>query len=132
MQKELIDKALLRQARDAIVALSDAQLDVAERFKVAAQAGLALTAAIEAAPLAQWSDSRYDERQRAWCLRYENETTFEPLMDGYETGETSFAEAAKLSLFWFESWASDAYLRAGNGNIPGGEMDLFDAQVVQA
>ena len=103
-----------------VVLFNDAQLDAfAERIR-----------ANQAAPLAKWPANKYDERQRAWCERYARETTFEPLMDEYETDEKTFAEAAVLSLDWFESWSSDAFHRAGRGNIPGGEMEMIDAALM--
>ena len=68
----------------------------------------------------------YTAKQKAWCIRYQDETTFEPLMGDYEAGNETFVKAAKKSLLWFEDWSSDAYLRASAGDIPG-EAEAWDA-----
>jgi len=60
----------------------------------------------------------YTAEQKKWCEDYERHTTFEPVMEEYEAGNTTFVEAAIWNVSWFESWASDAHLRAGKG-IPG-------------
>jgi hypothetical protein len=52
----------------------------------------------------------YSEEQKAWCVNYENRTTFEPLMDDYEAGNCTFQEAASRSVHWFESWSGDALI----------------------
>lgn len=62
---------------------------------------------------------KYTAKQREWCERYESETGFEPLMSDFEGGHETFVAAAKKSTGWFESWASDAYLRITKGCIPG-------------
>ena len=49
------------------------------------------------------------KEQRAWCKRYEQNTTFEPLMDDFLAGNITFVVAAKRSNHWFEVWSSDAY-----------------------
>lgn len=61
---------------------------------------------------------RMTKEQRAWCKTYEQQTTFEPLMDDFLTGNITFVEAAKRSNHWFESWSSDAYLAISH-HIPG-------------
>jgi hypothetical protein len=72
----------------------------------------------------EYGDDLYTEAQRQWCLRYERETTFEPLMCDYEAGNQSFVEAARRSVEWFEGWANDAHLNAGK-DIPGWEDDFL-------
>lgn len=69
----------------------------------------------------KFSRHLYNAAQKAWCQRYECETTFEPLMCGYEAGEITFVQAAKESIRWFEGWSNDAHLRASDGTIPGDE-----------
>lgn len=64
------------------------------------------------------SAKKLSPAQREWCKHYERETTFEPLMCDFKAGNESFEEAARKSLAWFESWASDAYLRASDRPIP--------------
>jgi hypothetical protein len=69
---------------------------------------------------------KYTEEQKEWCKNYQDETRFEPLMDDFEAGKESFYKAATFSLTWFESWSSDALLRAYSKNgvsIPGWEED---------
>ena len=56
--------------------------------------------------------------QKAWCKLYEQQTTFEPLMDDFLAGNETFVAAAKKSNYWFESWSSDAHL-AISRHIPG-------------
>lgn len=63
---------------------------------------------------------RMTKEQRAWCKRYEQETTFEPLMDDFLAGNEPFVKAARDSLRWFEDWSSDAFIRAGE-DIPGAD-----------
>ncbi len=57
--------------------------------------------------------------QRAWCKKYEDETTFEPLMDNFLAGEETFEEAARNSIQWFEHWSGDALLIVSH--YPGSE-----------
>ena len=58
--------------------------------------------------------------QRAWCKHYQQQTTFEPLMDNFLEGNESFLEAAKGSVRWFEDWSNDAHLSVMN--IPGDDV----------
>lgn len=67
---------------------------------------------------------QYTLEQRAWCERYERETTFEPLMCDFEAGNESFISAAKNSRAWFENWSGDA-LHRGCDNIPGEMAALY-------
>lgn len=60
------------------------------------------------------------KEQRAWCKLYKNETGFEPLMDDFLAGNSTFIVSAKMSVRWFEDWSSDAHLNIGR-NIPGEE-----------
>lgn len=84
----------------------------------------------EATAAPKWQGDKYDERQRAWCVRYEGQTTFEPLMDDYEAGLETFVEAAAKSVSWFEGWFTDAFRGATSEPIPGSEFDpaVMDAQ----
>ena len=59
----------------------------------------------------------FTEAQIAWCKNYENETTFEPLMDDFIAGNQTFQEAAESSIHWFESWSSDALLQCDNNYL---------------
>lgn len=61
---------------------------------------------------------RRNKAQKAWCTNYQNETGFDPLMDDFYAGNETFVQAAKKSVRWFESWASDAHLNIGK-DIPG-------------
>lgn len=63
------------------------------------------------------SDRKMTSKQKAWCKAYEDSTTFEPLMDDFIAGNESFAQAARKSRNWFESWMNDAFL--GIPEIPG-------------
>lgn len=83
----------------------------------------ALTTAARATEPEKWTAACYDDRQRAWCARYEHETGFEPLMDDFEAGNQTFVEAAQASTRWYEDHTNDAYLRITDGAIPGSEFD---------
>lgn len=48
-------------------------------------------------------------------------------MCDYEAGNTSFVEAARLSVSWFEDWSSGAYLKVSR-KIPG-EFDFIMAEM---
>ena len=61
---------------------------------------------------------RMTAEQRAWCKLYEDETTFEPLMDDFLYGNESFFDAARNSARWFEDWASNSHLNITQ-KIPG-------------
>ncbi len=76
------------------------------------------TAAASAQTTKRVYGKEYTKAQREWCERYEQETTFEPLMCDFEAGNVSFIQAAKESTRWFENWSGDALLR-GCGDIPG-------------
>ena len=69
----------------------------------------------------------YSAEQKAWCQKYQAETTFEPLMCDYVAGQQTFYEAARFSVDWFESWSSDAHLKIGTA-VPGAEAAL-DAEI---
>lgn len=84
--------------------------------------------AVPGEPVARVYGQQYTDEQRAWCQRYERETTFEPLMCDFEAGNESFLAAAKNSRNWFESWAGDA-LRRGCDEIPG-EAEAIYAEVM--
>lgn len=56
--------------------------------------------------------------QWQWCRDYLLETGFEPMMCDFVANTQSFAEAARLSIAWFESWSSDAYLRITAMKLP--------------
>lgn len=63
--------------------------------------------------------SKYSAEQLSWCRMYEAETGWPALMHEYESGNETFYEAARKSIGWFESWASDALLRVTARSIPG-------------
>ncbi|MCI5068454.1 hypothetical protein [Acidovorax sp.] len=71
----------------------------------------------------RWAAPKYDSQQREWCIAYEAETGFDPMMDDYEAGLQTFAEAAVASLRWYEDHTSDAHLRISSKTIPGGSYD---------
>jgi len=62
---------------------------------------------------------KYTAEQLRWCRMYEAETGWAPLMCDFENGNESFYEAARRSVGWFESWASNALLRVTAHSIPG-------------
>ena len=66
---------------------------------------------------------RMTKEERAWCKRYEKETTFEPLMDDFLAGNETFLEAARASVRWFEDWSRDALLNISR-DIPGADEEL--------
>lgn len=76
----------------------------------------------------RWAAPKYDHQQREWCIAYEAETGFDPMMDDYEAGLKTFAEAAVASLRWYEDHTSDAHLRISNKAIPGGRYDAARKQ----
>lgn len=61
---------------------------------------------------------RRTKAQIEWCKLYEEQTTFEPMMDDFKAGNESFVDAARKSNRWFESWASDSHLNISR-HIPG-------------
>ena len=61
---------------------------------------------------------KYTAAERRWCEAYEAETTFEPLMCDFETGNQTFVEAANFSVKWFKDWSNDVYLKI-SAAIPG-------------
>ena len=63
--------------------------------------------------------SKYSAEQLSWCRMYEAETGWSALMQDFESGNETFYEAARKSIGWFESWASDALLRVTARSIPG-------------
>ena len=63
--------------------------------------------------------SKYSAKQLRWCRMYEAETGWPALMQDFESGSETFYEAARKSIGWFESWASDALLRVTARSIPG-------------
>ena len=68
--------------------------------------------------------SKYSAEQLRWCRMYEAETGWTALMHEFEVGNETFYEAARKSIGWFESWASDALLRVTAHSIPGtSQMD---------
>ena len=100
--------------------------------KVVAEKAAALDAAIESAASATQAISatpptakldRYTlltPKQRSWCRRYEQQTTFEPLMDDFLAGNESFLEAARNSVWWFTEWSNEAHCKIRN--IPGDDV----------
>ena len=62
------------------------------------------------------------KEQRAWCRLYQEQTTFEPLMDDFFSGNCTFVEAARRSNNWFESWSSDAFLAVSH-HVPGADEE---------
>jgi len=50
----------------------------------------------------------YTLEQRAWCIRYECQTFFEPVMDDYEAGNQTFEEAQAWNKQWLLDWAKEA------------------------
>ncbi len=72
----------------------------------------------------RYSKKKYTAEQIAWCQKYERETSFEPLMDDFDGGKSSFLEAANLSVRWFEDWSTDAHIRISK-NIPGAAEALM-------
>jgi hypothetical protein len=69
----------------------------------------------------------YSAEQKNWCENYETKTTFEPLMGDYVAGHQSFYEAARSSVHWFKSWASDVHLQI-DAAIPG-RRAAFEAEL---
>ena len=63
--------------------------------------------------------SKYSAKQLRWCRMYEAETGWPALMHEFEAGNETFYDAARKSIGWFESWASDALLRVTSRSIPG-------------
>lgn len=61
---------------------------------------------------------RMTKEQREWCREYKRQTMFEPMMDDFRAGNETFLTCAKISIRWFEDWASDAHLNIGR-NVPG-------------
>lgn len=59
----------------------------------------------------------YTADQRRWCENYEDRTGFEPLMEDFEAGDETFAQAAQKSVVWFEDWSSDALLFISDGEM---------------
>lgn len=58
-------------------------------------------------------------KQRAWMLKYERETTFEPMhQEEIDSGDMTFIESAKSNIRWFEDWSNDVYQRITD-SIPG-------------
>lgn len=54
-------------------------------------------------------------KQKAWCKKYENETTFECIhQEDLDSGEMTFEEFARENIKWFENWSSDALLNIGH------------------
>lgn len=49
----------------------------------------------------------YTVAQRAWCILYETETLFEPMMGDYEAGNMSFEEAQEWNKQWLLDWVRD-------------------------
>lgn len=76
----------------------------------------------------RWAPPKYDAQQREWCVAYEAETGFDPMMDDYEAGLQTFAEAAVSSLRWYEDHTSDAHLRISSKTIPGSRYDIARTQ----
>lgn len=76
----------------------------------------------------RWAAPKYGPKQREWCIAYETETGFDPMMDDYEAGLQTFAEAAVASLRWYEDHTRDAHLRISGKTIPGGPYDAVRAQ----
>lgn len=76
----------------------------------------------------RWMPPKYNAQQRDWCVAYEAETGFDPMMDDYEAGLQTFAEAAVSSLRWYEDHTTDAHLRISSKVIPGVAYDAALAQ----
>ena len=57
--------------------------------------------------------------QRAWCKNYQEQTTFEPLMDDFLHGNETFVKAAKDSIRWFEDLSADTMRQIDR--IPGAD-----------
>ena len=76
----------------------------------------------------RWAAPKYDHQQREWCIAYEAETGFDPMMDDYEAGLKTVAEAAVASWRWYEDHTSDAHLRISRKAIPGGRYDAARKQ----
>lgn len=54
-------------------------------------------------------------KQRAWCKKYERNTTFEPMyQEDLDSGEINFDNFAKANIGWFEDWASEMLLSISN------------------
>jgi len=68
--------------------------------------------------LAGYDRTKYTQEQWDWCLKYEGRTGFDPMMENFEAGASSFYDAARSAVNWYESHSSDAFL-AISGNIPG-------------
>lgn len=62
--------------------------------------------------------NKYTPEQWEWCIKYQRETGFDPMMEDFEAGNKTFVEAAQFACTWYEDHSSDAHLRITRG-IPG-------------
>lgn len=58
-------------------------------------------------PFRNYPRKHYTVAQRAWCIRYETETLFEPVMDEYEAGNCTFEAAQAWNKQWLLDWAKE-------------------------
>lgn len=58
-------------------------------------------------PFRVYPRKHYTPAQRNWCIRYETETLFEPVMGEYEAGEQTFEQAQAWNKQWLLDWAKE-------------------------
>lgn len=68
--------------------------------------------------MSKWSSAKYTKEQRDWCIAYESECGFEPLMYEHDQGEKTFEQAARSSIRWYEAHTSHVLLRLWGLKIP--------------
>jgi hypothetical protein len=57
----------------------------------------------------------YSREQKEWCLLFEAETTFEPMMADFEDGKEIFEVAAEKNIQWFVGWAASVNQKINAG-----------------
>lgn len=66
--------------------------------------------------------SKYTPEQWEWCVKYENRTGFDPMMEDFEAGIKTFYEAAQHACAWYDDHTGDAH-NAVTRNIPGDPIE---------
>jgi hypothetical protein len=66
--------------------------------------------------------SKYTPEQWEWCVKYENRTGFDPMMEDFEAGIKTFYEAAQHACAWYDDHTGDAH-NAVTRNIPGNPIE---------
>lgn len=69
---------------------------------------------------------RLTKAQREWCKNYHDSTGFEPMIADFREGRSTFYEAARAAIHWYDMHFTDA-MRSITHNIPG-EDEAFDAK----